>query len=682
MSEPVKPPIAKKELKVTKIHDLELYDDYFWLRNKENQEVIDYLTTENDYTKAKTKHLDTFVDELFNEMKNRIKEDDESVPYKHKDYYYYNRNEKDKEYKIYCRKHLSLESEEEILLDLNAMAEGLEYYKIQTMKISPNQKLLAFSEDKTGYEKFAIFIKNLETGEVSDTGIENIGWNFEWGDDNTIFYNLRDEAQRPYSLKKHVLGTSVEEDVLIFEEEDIKRRVYLWKGNDKKYIFMNSESTLSSEIRFLDLNDPHGNFAIFLSREEKHEYSIAHKDGFFYITTNTDDSTNFKLMRTPISQLNKENWEDIIPHDENVRLLGSESFENFQIIYKRTEGLKKIEVFYGKNDEKNHEIQVPEPVYGVWSGANAEYSTDFYRIRYTSLITPMSTFDYHLEEKKLELKKEEEVKNYNKEEYVTERRFVNSRDGVKIPISIVQKKGIKGPAPTMIYGYGSYGVSEDPYFSPTRISLIERGMTFVIAHVRGGGELGRQWYEDGKFLKKKNTFNDFIDCAQYLVDNKLTTPEQLTAMGGSAGGLLMGAIMNMNPDLFNLIIARVPFVDVVITMLDESIPLTSEEWEEWGDPRDKEYFDYMLSYSPYDNVEAKDYPNTLVTSGLNDPRVAFWEPAKFVAKLRSLKTDNNELLLKTNMGAGHHGASGRYEKMKEIAFIYAYALDKAKLVKS
>ena len=679
MNEKIKPPIAKKELKVTKIHDLELHDDYFWLRNKESQDVIDYLTAENEYTKIKTKHLDTFVDKLFNEMKNRIKEDDESVPYKYKDYYYYNRDEKGKEYKIYCRKFKSVENEEEILLDLNKMAEGLEYYKVQSMKISPNQKLLAFSEDKTGYEKFIIQIKNLETGEISSTGVENIGWNFEWVDDDTIYYTLRDDAQRPYALKKHKLGTPAENDTLILEEDDTKRRVFIWKSNDKKYLFVNSESSLSSEIRFLDLKDPDGEFVTFLSREEKHEYSIAHKNNYFYITTNTDDCTNFKLMKTSIDKLGKENWEEIIPHNKDIRIVGSESFEDFQIIYKRTEGLQKIELFYGKDDEKNHDIELPEPIYGVWSGANLEYSTDFYRIRYTSLITPMSTFDYYPKEKKLELKKEEEVKNYDKKDYVTERRYVKARDGVEVPISIVHKKGIEFPAPTMIYGYGSYGYSMDPYFSPRGVSLFERGVVYIIAHVRGSGVLGRQWYEDGKFLKKKNTFTDFIDCSKYLIEEKITTSSQLIAMGGSAGGLLMGAIMNMNPELYHLIIARVPFIDVINTMLDESIPLTSEEWEEWGDPRDKVYFDYMLSYSPYDNIEAKDYPNILVTAGLNDPRVHYWEPAKLVAKLRDMKIDNNELILKTNMGAGHSGASGRYEAMKELAFVYAVALDKVGL---
>ena len=680
MNETIKPPIAKKELKVTKIHGLELNDEYFWLRNKENQEVIDYLTAENDYTKAKTKHLDIFVDKLFDEMKNRIKEDDESVPYRYKDYYYYNRDEKGKEYKIYCRKFQNLENEEEILLDLNQMAEGLEYYKVQSMKISPNQKLLAFSEDKTGYEKFVILIKNLETGEISSTGVENIGWNFEWADDNTIYYTLRDDAQRPYALKKHKLGTPAEDDELIFEENDIKRRVFVWKSNDKKYLFANSESTLSSEISFLELSNPDGEFTIFFPREEKHEYSIAHKNDYFYITTNTDDCTNFKLVRTPINKLSKENWEEIIPHNKDIRIVGSESFEDFQVIYKRSEGLQKIELFYGKDNEKNHDIKLPEPVYGVWSGANLEYSTDFFRIRYTSLITPMSTFDYYPKEKKLELKKEEEVKNYDKKDYVTERRYVQARDGVKVPISIVHKKGIEFPAPTMIYGYGSYGYTMDPYFSPRSVSLIERGVVYVIAHVRGSGVLGRQWYEDGKFLKKKNTFTDFIDCSKYLIEEKITTSDKLIALGGSAGGLLMGAIMNMNPELYHLIIARVPFIDVINTMLDESIPLTSEEWEEWGDPRDKVYFDYMLSYSPYDNIETKDYPNILVTAGLNDPRVHYWEPAKLVAKLRAMKTDDNELILKTNMGAGHSGASGRYEAMKELAFVYAVALDKVGLV--
>ena len=641
MSDINKPPIARKEPKITNLFDRELVDNYFWLRGKEKQEVIDYLNAENDYTKTKTSHLEPFIEELFLEMKNRIKEDDESVPYKFKDYYYYNRDVKDKEYKIYCRKHLNLENEEIVLLDVNELAKDFEYYKIQTMKISPNQKLLAYSIDNTGYEKFSIHVKNLETGEITDTGVTNIGWSFEWADNNTIYYVLRDDAQRPYALKKHILGTTEDTDTVIFEEKDITRRLSIWKNKDYKYLYFDSESSTSSEVHYLNLSNPQGDFNVFNPREKDHEYTISHKDGYFYIVTNDEKSTNFKLMRTAIDKTSKENWEEIIPHNDAVRLQYTIPFENFLALVKRHEGLTKIEIFYGKDDARNHDIELPETVYGLWSGDNYEYSTNIFRIRYTSLITPMSIYDYHVEDKKLELKKEDEVKNYNKEDYVTTRVYFHARDGVRVPISIVHKKDLTMPAPTMLYAYGSYGYPIDTDFSPTLVSLIERGVIYAIAHIRGGGELGRKWYDDGKMLKKKNTFTDFVDAAKYLINKKIAKKDQLVVAGGSAGGLLMGAVMNMNPELFHLVIARVPFVDVINTMLDESIPLTANEWEEWGNPKDKEYFDYMLSYSPYDNIEAKDYPHTLVTAGLNDPRVAYWEPAKFVAKLRAMKTDQN-----------------------------------------
>jgi oligopeptidase B len=681
MTDKITPPVAKKEPKKMELFDRKFVDNYFWLRNKENQEVIDYLTAENDYTKEMTKHLDSFIDDLFEEMKNRIKEDDESVPYKFKDYFYYNRTEKGKEYKIYFRKGLSSEAKEEKIIDVNELAEGFDYFRVITQKISPNQKQIAYSTDNTGYEKFILNIKNLETGEVSTPGIENISWGFEWADDKTIYYILRDDAQRPYAIKRHILGTPVEEDKLIFEEKDITRRVFLWKSKEEKYLYINSESTLSSEYQFLDLSNPLGDFVVFCPREKEHEYNVSHKDGYFYIVTNSDDSTNFKLMRTTLDKLDKESWEEIRAHNKDIRLLGTQAFKDFLAILKREDGLKKIEIFYGKGDERNHDIVFPEPIYGIWNGDNFEYSSNALRIVYTSLITPESIFDYHVKDKQLELLKEEEIKNYNKEDFVTTRKFVKARDGVKVPISIVHKKGLTTPAPTMLYAYGSYGYPIDTNFSSNIVSLMERGMIYIIAHIRGGGEMGRKWYDDGKMFNKMNSFNDFIDCAQYLVDNKVTTTEQLVVYGGSAGGLLMGGIMNMRPDLFHLVIARVPFVDVINTMLDDSIPLTAQEWEEWGNPKIKEQFEYILQYSPYDNIEAKDYPHTLVTTGLNDPRVAFWEPAKMVAKLRELKTDNNTLLLKTNMGAGHSGASGRYERMKELAFIYGYALDKVGLAK-
>ena len=680
MSEPVKPPIAKKEPKITKIHGLELEDDYYWLRFKENQDVIDYLTDENKYTEFKTKHLETFTDELFNEMKNRIKEDDESVPYKYKDYFYYNRDIKGKEYKIYCRKYQNLDAEEEILLDLNELAKGYDYYKLRTFKISPNQKLLAYSVDTTGYEKFVIYIKDLETGESYAPGIENIGWNFEWADDTVIIYNIRDEAQRPYMLKRHILGNEVERDEIIFEEKDIERRVSVWKEKDHSYLYMHSESTLSSEVHYLDLNTSLGEFKIFYPREEKHEYMISHKDDYFYIVTNSDGATNFKLMRTPVESVSKENWVELLPHNEDIKYEYTESFKDFLVIYKREAGLPKIDIYFEENDNRNHTIELPETVYSVWSDENHEYSSEYLRLQYTSLITPLSTYDYYVAKKELELKKQEEIKDYEKNDFLTERRFIPARDGTKVPISIVYKKDVKFPAPVYLYGYGSYGVNMDPNFSPTILSLTSRGVIYVIAHIRGGGELGRKWYEDGKMLKKKNTFYDFIDCGEYLIQENVTTREHLVIAGGSAGGLLVGAVVTLRPDFCHYVVARVPFVDVINTMLDDSIPLTAQEWKEWGNPNIKEQFDYMISYSPYDNIQATNYPHMLVTSGLNDPRVAFWEPAKFVAKLRALKTDKNELLLKTNMGAGHHGASGRYAHMKETAFIYATVLDKVGLV--
>ncbi len=681
MSKKIQPPVAKKELKKLEIHEVEREDNYFWLRFKENQEVIDYLTAENDYTKEKTKHLDSFTDELFTEMKNRIKEDDESVPYKYKDYFYYDKDVKDKEYKVYCRKYLSLDAEEEVLLDLNELAKDFEYYKLRTFKISPNQKLLAYSIDTTGYEKFVINIKDLETGETYAPGIENIGWNFEWGDDSTIFYNVRDEAQRPYMLRRHVIGIPSERDAIIFEEKDIERRVSVRRSKDQKFLFMDSVSTLSSETHFLDLNQPMGEFKLFYPREEEHEYVLSHKDDYFYVITNSENSTNFRLIRTPLEKTDKENWEEILPHNEDVRLSYAESFKDFMVIHKREEGLPKVDIFYEMDDERNHTIEFPESVYTLWRGDNLEYTSEIYRVEYTSLITPKSTYDYHVSSNELELKKQDEIKNYDKDDFVTERKLIEARDGTQVPITIVHRKDINFPAPTYLYGYGSYGVNMDPEFSSSILSLTERGIIYVISHVRGGGELGRPWYEDGKMLKKKNSFYDFIDTAEHLLKENVTTKEQLVIAGGSAGGLLVGACVTMRPDLFHFVIPRVPFVDVVTTMLDDSIPLTAQEWKEWGNPNDKEQFDYMLSYSPYDQIRAIDYPHMLVTTGLNDPRVAFWEPAKFVAKLRALKTDNNDLVLKTNMGAGHHGASGRYQYLKETAFIYANILDKVNLAK-
>jgi oligopeptidase B len=672
------PPKAKKVARQFNVHNSVFTDDYFWLREKENEEVITYLNEENEYTDKMTEHLKPLQEELYDEMIGRINEDDSSVPVKDGDYYYYSRNEKGKNYSIHCRKKGNLEAKEEILLDENILAEGKEYCNIGEFEISPNQQLLAYAADFDGSEKYDIYIKNLETGELLSDKIEQTAGSIVWANnDTTFYYTTLDETHRPSKLFRHDLGKS--DDKLVFEESDASYFLYPFKEKNNKFIYVYLGSKITTEMHFMSADNPTDEFQLIQPRQQGVEYSLANHGDDFYILTN-ENALNFKLMKTSVHKPSKENWQEVLAHDENVLLGGVETFANHLVLYGRKNGFKNIQVTDLRTNQ-SHEVAFPEPVYTYWQTGNPEFDTDTIRFMYSSMITPRTVFDYNLNDKTLENKKVYEVKGgYDKSDYEMERVWATATDGTKIPISVAYKKGTKldGTNLCYLYAYGSYGSSMDPYFSTIRVSLLDRGFVFAIAHIRGGSEMGRKWYEDGKFLKKKNTFTDFINCAEHLITEKYTNSDKLAIAGGSAGGLLMGAVMNLRPDLFNTVVAHVPFVDVINTMLDETIPLTVIEYEEWGNPNDKTYFDYMLSYSPYDNVTAKDYPNVLITAGLNDPRVQYWEPAKWTAKLRDVKTDNNTLVLKTNMGAGHGGASGRYEALKEYAFEYAFVLDMLK----
>jgi oligopeptidase B len=673
----IEPPKAKTEEHITAIHGLELKDNYFWLREKENPQVIAYLEAENAYKDAMTAHTNDFQKALYEEMVARINETDLSVPVKNKDYYYYSRTEKGKNYPIYCRKKDDLEAEEEILLDANALAEGKEYFSLGEFTVSPNHEVLAYAIDTDGSEYYDVFFKDLTTGIVSEDNIPKTGGTVVWANDNkTVFYTILDDAHRPYRLFRHTVNAA-DSDVLIYQEDDDRYFLGASKSKDDAYVYLELGSKITSEIHVLDANQPNGKFKVFAPRNQGEEYSITHHKDKFYVQTNAD-ALNFKVMVTDAENTSRENWKTYIPHDDNVLVSSVEAFKNHLVVYHRKDGLKQIKVINLANNEQ-HDIQFPEAVYTYSGSSNPDFNGNSIRMTYSSLITPPTVYDYNLDTREFEEKKVYEVKGgFDKKNYEIKRIFATAADGTKVPISIAYKKGVKlnGENPCYLYGYGSYGVNLDPYFSTIRLSLLDRGFVYAMAHIRGGSEMGRKWYENGKFLAKKNTFTDFIACAEALMEEKYTNSDKLAISGGSAGGLLMGACTNLRPDLFKVVVADVPFVDVIHTMLDETIPLTVVEFEEWGNPKDKTYFDYMRSYSPYDNVEAKAYPNILITAGLNDPRVQYWEPAKWCAKLRATKTDNNTLILKTNMGAGHGGASGRYEQMKEYAFEYAFVCDK------
>ena len=674
---PLTPPVAEKHPQVLVVHGDERIDDYFWMRDSNDPNVIAYLEAENAYTDAMMQHTQGLQTTLYSEMLARIKETDLSVPYRKDDYYYYSRTEEGKDYPIYCRKKGSLDASEEILLDQNELAKGYDYFSLGTFQVSPNHQLLAYSVDASGAEKHTLFFLDLNTFELYPETLTETYYSFAWGNDNrTVFYTKVDSTNRPFQLWRHTLGSSPEDDVLIYQEPDEAYFLSVGKTRSQAYILMSLGSKVTSEVHYLDAHNPTNSFQVIHPRQQGMEYSIEHHSDRFYIVTN-DEAINFKLVKTPVAKPSKDNWQTVIPHREDVLLSSVSAFADYLVISERKGGLPMIRVQKPSTGEEQ-DIRFPEPTYSISPGNNPEFNTTTLRFNYTSLITPFSVFDYDMETKQRELKKETEVLGgYDRTQYESEWIMATASDGTEIPLSIVYKKGLQkdGTNPLFLTAYGSYGVSYPASFSSTRLSLLNRGVIVAIAHIRGGGEMGRKWYEDGKFLHKKNTFTDFITCAEHLITQKWTSSDRLAISGGSAGGLLMGAVINSRPELFKVVLAAVPFVDVVTTILDTSLPLSALEWEEWGNPNDKTYYDYMKSYSPYDNVKPQDYPNILITAGLNDSRVKYWEPAKWTAKLRELKTDNNILLLKTNMGAGHGGASGRYESLKETAFEYAFVLD-------
>lgn len=652
-------------------------DNYYWLNERENPEVIAYLEQENLYQETMMKDTEPLQNELYEEILGRIKQDDVSYPVKRNGYYYYARYEEGKEYPVYCRRKDNMDNPEQILLDGNKMAEGHHYFDIGAYSVSPDNNLLAYSVDTVSRRQYDIFVKDIGSGESYDDAIRNTTGNMVWANDNeTMFYSVKDESLRSCKIMRHKLNDDAANDELVYFEEDTAFSCFVGKSKSKKYIMIVSESTLSSEVRFLDADSPYGDFKVFQKRQQNMLYGIGHYDNHFYILTNADEAKNFKIMKTPVDKTEKENWIEILPHRDDVLVEDFDLFADFLVVEERKEGLVKIRVMTW-DLETDYYIDFGEPTYTAYSIGNPDFDSHLLRYGYNSMTTPSTLYEYDMDKREaVMLKRQEVVGGYEPNDYVTERHLAPSHDGVMVPISLVYKKGLKkdGSNPLVLYGYGSYGSSMDAYFSTARLSLLDRGFVWAVAHIRGGEELGRQWYEDGKLLKKKNTFLDFIYCGKYLVGERFTNNDKMFAMGGSAGGLLVGAVANMAPEMWKGIIAQVPFVDVVTTMLDETIPLTTGEYDEWGNPNEKVYYDYMKSYSPYDNVERKDYPAMLVTTGLHDSQVQYWEPAKWVAKLREMKTDNNPLYLKTNMDFGHGGASGRFEGIKEVALEYAFML--------
>ncbi len=672
------PPAAEVVPKKLEKHEDIRVDDYYWLRRRDDPAVIAYLEAENAYTEAVMAHTKDLRAALFEEIKGRIKQTDLSVPYREGDAYYYSRTEEGQAYPIYARKKGSLEASEQVMLNVNELAEGHEFYAAAGRRVSSSGNLLAFAEDTVGRRLYTLRFLDLDTGDFLDEEIPGTSGGSAWAEDNrTIFYVKRDpRTLRAYQVYRHLLGTDSSKDELVYEEEDEEFSCYVWKTKSKRYVVISCSHTLADEHRFVDASQPDQEFRVFLPRERGHEHSIDHHGEHFYVRTN-DGARNFRLMRTPVAQTGKAYWEDVIGARDEVLVEDFEVFRDYLVVTERSDGLRQMRIRSWSGDE-DYYVDFGEPDYLTWVHDNPEMDTHLLRFGYESMKTPESVYDYDMKTRgKILLKREEVLGGFDTEDYVTERLYAPARDGARIPISLVHRKGAKrdGNNPLVLYGYGSYGASIDASFGSSRLSLLDRGFGYAIAHIRGGQELGRSWYDDGKLLHKKNSFTDFIDAAEYLIEEGYTSPDLLFARGGSAGGLLMGAIANMRPDLWKGVVAHVPFVDVVTTMLDESIPLTTFEYDEWGDPDEREYYDYILSYSPYDNVEAKDYPSMLVTTGLHDSQVQFWEPAKWVAKLRARKTDDNVLLLKTNMEAGHGGASGRYKRYEELALEYAFVLD-------
>ncbi|WP_396212492.1 S9 family peptidase [Flavobacterium sp.] len=679
MQEKNTPPIAKRIPHKLEKHGHVRNDDYYWLNNRENPEVIDYLNKENDYYKKATAHTVDFQKDLFEEMKSRIKEDDQSVPYLYNGYFYITRHEKGKDYPIYSRKKGSLEAKEEILFDCNEMAKEQSYFQLGGLSISEDNKWAAFSVDLVSRRQYTLQFKNLETNEILPTKIINTSGGATWAADNkTVFYSRNDEVTlRTDKIFKHKLGSDSADDQLVFFEKDETFDSNIYKSKSEKYIIIVSSSTLTSEYQTILANNPDGEFKIFQKRTRGLEYSISHYGDSFYILTNKDKATNFKLMKTNENNTSKDNWVDVISHNKDVLLEKIDIFKDYLVVSERSNGLSKIKIMPWRGEAYFLPFEIE--TYTAYTTSNIDFNTEILRYGYQSMATPVSVIDFNMRTKTKKILKELEVQGgkFDKNNYEEKRIWATATDGTKVPISIVYRKGIKkdGNNPLLLNAYGSYGYSSEPYFSAFNLSLLDRGFILGIAHVRGGEDLGRQWYEDGKLLKKKNTFTDFIDCTRFLIDEKYTSRQHMYAEGGSAGGLLMGVLANMAPEFYNGIISQVPFVDVVTTMLDDSIPLTTGEYDEWGNPNEKKYYDYMLSYSPYDNVKAQDYPSLYISTGLHDSQVQYWEPAKWVAKLRLLKTNDKKLFLDTNMEAGHGGASGRFEALKELAKEFTFLLD-------
>lgn len=673
-----KPPVAKKEPKVLKIHGYEITDNYFWLRDrndKKNPEVIKYLEDNNKYTEATMASTADLQKKLYDEMIGRLKQTDESLPTKIGEYWYYNKTQEGKNYPVYCRKKGSMEGKEEILLDQNEMAKGFEFFAIGEFNISDDGNILMFSTDTTGYRQYTLQFKDLRTGKILPNKIERVT-SSDWANDNNTVFVVTEDAtsKRSDILWKHNVSANKTEQ--IHQEKNVLFNIGVGKSRDKKVIFLSAGAANSTEYMWIPADKVNADWKVIVPRETGHEYSVAHYEGQFYIRTKKN-AENYRVVTAPMNDASEKNWKEFIPHNPKVLIEGISFFKGKAVVSEVENGLEYLRIFDMSGEAKPYRMETPESLYTMGLANNPEFDSPTIRYSYQSMITPVSTYEFDFKTKKSKLLKQQEIPSgYDKTKYETQRAWATSRDGVKIPLSVVMKKGTKldGKAPMLLYSYGSYGISMTPAFSTARLSLLDRGMIYVIAHIRGGSELGEKWRQDGRMFKKMNTFNDFVDSAKWLVENKYTSSDRLIIQGGSAGGLLMGAVVNQAPNTFKASICQVPFVDVMNTMLDDTLPLTTEEWVEWGNPNEKPAWDYMFSYSPYDNVKKQQYPNMLIEVSLNDSQVPYWEGAKFAAKLREYATNNPQILLKTNMGAGHGGSSGRYDRYKEVAFEYSYAL--------
>ncbi len=671
----VGPPVAEKRPVELESHGDVRIDNYFWLNERDNPEVIAYLEAENAYTDSMLADTSGLTQRLVDEMAARMKQEDVSAPYRHGGYFYYSRYEEGRDYPVYCRRGVSMAANEEVLLDVNVEAGDAAFYSLRGFQVSPDHKLAAYAVDTVGRRFYDLHFIDLETGEKLPDIVENVTSNFRWAADNqTVVYTKQHpETLRWERVYRYTLGTDRNE--LVYEEADETFSTYVYQSISGKYIYIGSGSTLSTETRYLKANAPEGEPTVFLPREEEHEYFVTDGDDRFFVISN-EDAENFQLFETPLGDTSKDAWSVVLPHSDDVLIEGSDILKDHIIVSTRRAGVTQL-VVIERDSGESHTVDVGEDVYEAFPGDNYEFDSTVFRFNYESMTTPESVYDYDLLAQKRNMIKEKDVLGgFNRNNYLSERLWATARDGSKVPVSLVYRKGIElnGQNPLLQYAYGSYGASIDPGFSSNLLSLLDRGFVFAIAHIRGGSEMGRQWYYDGRQMEKMNTFTDFIDVSKFLVEQGYTSPEHLYARGGSAGGLLMGAVLNMAPEMYNGVSTRVPFVDVVTTMLDESIPLTASEWDEWGDPREKAFYDYMLSYSPYDQVRQQDYPNILVTTGLHDSQVQYWEPAKWVAKLRDNKTDNNMLLLQTDMQAGHGGKTGRFQSLEDAALFYAFFL--------